>query len=70
MPNTIKPKNHDVTQRHIKETSLSPDCLDEIYNDDELSVFASVNDSVCVTCWAVLTVLALAALIIMFLSIC
>jgi len=32
---------------HIKETSLSPECLDDVYNDEnDLNIFTITDDSI------------------------
>lgn len=48
---------------HKKETSLSPDCLDDIYeNNDDLNLFTIVDDSVFILMCAVVTALLLAVI--------
>jgi hypothetical protein len=47
---------------HKKETSLSPDCLDDIYDDADENEFGILDDSLFITCCIVGTLLLCAVL--------
>jgi hypothetical protein len=52
---------------HIKETSLSPECLDDVYNDEnDLNIFTITDDSIFVIGCIVGTALLIAAIVAIF----
>jgi hypothetical protein len=52
---------------HIKETSLSPECLDDVCNDEnDLNIFTVTDDSIFVIACAAGTALLIAAIVAIF----
>ena len=52
---------------HIKETSLNPECLDDVCNEEnDLNIFTVADDSIFVIACAAGTALLIAAIVAIF----
>lgn len=51
---------------HQKETSLSPECLDDVYDENDLSIFGIAEDSIFVIAALAGTALLIAAIVALF----
>lgn len=48
---------------HIKETSLNPECLDDVYDENDISVFSIAEDSIFILSCAAGTALLIASIL-------